>query len=187
MINKQRLIGWLLILAGYSVPVFPSEGHSTHGAHVHGEASLNIVFDGNALFIELDSPAFNLVGFEHAPNNEEQTAALLNAEQTLASADRLFHFATTKCKLENVEVEMPFIKKHEDKKHQHHQYEAHRDHADFHASYTFLCERAKDLKTISVKLFTHFPSIQEIKTQWIFHGRQGSASLTANNPTLKVN
>ena len=187
MKNKQWLISWLLILAGNSIPVFSSEGHSTHGAHVHGEAILNMVLDGNALFIELDSPAYNLVGFEHAPNNEEQTAALLNAELMLASADRLFHFAATKCALEKVEVETPYIKKHEDKNHQHHQHEAYHDHADFHASYTFHCERTKDLKAISVKLFTYFPGIREIKAQWIFQGKQGSVSLTAHNSTVKVN
>lgn len=148
---------------------------------------MNIVLDGNVLSIELESPVFNLIRFEHAPNNEEQTAALLNAEQTLVFADHLFHFATTKCALENVEVETPYIKKHKDKSHQHHQHKTHHDHADFHASYTFQCEQANDLKTISVKLFVHFPAIQEIKAQWIFQGRQGSASFTANNPTLKVN
>ena len=187
MINKQFLIGWLLILIGNSVPVFSSGTPLPDGAHVHGEAVMNIVLDGYALFIELDSPAINLIGFEHEPNNEDQKSAILNAKQTLASADRLFHFATTKCLLKNVEIEVPYIKNHEDKNHQHHSPEMHHEHADFHASYTFQCEQPKDLKEISVKLFAHFPSVQEIRAQWIFQGKQGTASLTANNYTIKTN
>ena len=187
MVIKQGLISWLLILLGNSAPVFSSGTPLTHGAHVHGEAGMNIVLDGNSLFIELDSPIINLVGFEHAPNNEEQVSALLKAEQTLASADRLFHFATTKCSLENVEIEMPYSKHHEDKNHQHPRPEMHHEHADFHANYVFQCKQAKDLTAISVKLFSLFPDLQKIKAQWILQGKQGSASLTASHPTLSVN
>lgn len=186
MINKQLLIGWLLILIGNSIPAFSSETPLSHGSHIHGEVVMNMVLDGNILFIELDSPAINLIGFEHEPNNEEQKSAILNAKQTLASADRLFHFATTKCSLENVGVEAPYIKKHEGKNHQHHLSETHHDHADFHASYTFQCEQPKDLKEISIKLFTHFPGIQEIRAQWIFQGKQGFASLAADNYTIRI-
>jgi hypothetical protein len=148
---------------------------------------MNIVLDGNSLFIELDSPVMNLVGFEHAPNNEEQVSALLKAEQTLASADRLFHFATTKCSLENVEIEMPYSKNHAHKNRLHSPPERHHEHTDFHANYAFQCEQAKDLTAISVKLFSLFPDLQAIKAQWIFQGKQGSASLTASHPTLSVN
>ncbi|SFI83020.1 DUF2796 domain-containing protein [Nitrosomonas sp. Nm34] len=186
MVIKQGLVSWLLILLGNSAPVFSSGTPLTHGAHVHGEAVMNIVLDGNSLFIELDSPVINLVGFEHAPNDEEQVSALLKAEKTLASADRLFHFATTKCSLENVEIEMPYSKNHAHKNHPHPP-EIHHEHADLHANYVFQCEQAKDLTAISVNLFSLFPDLQEIKAQWIFQGKQGFASLTASHPTLNVN
>jgi Protein of unknown function (DUF2796) len=41
--------------------------HREHGPHVHGVAQLNVALDGNVLWIELNSPAMNIVGFEHAP------------------------------------------------------------------------------------------------------------------------
>ncbi|SDH04037.1 DUF2796 domain-containing protein [Nitrosomonas sp. Nm132] len=185
MVNRHLLIGWLWILLGSSPQVFSSGAHLTQGAHVHGEAMLNIVLEGNALSIEFDSPAVNLIGFEHAPSNEEQAAAFSNAKQMLASADRLFDFSATTCLLEHAEIEMPYMKNHESADHQHH-HEAQQEHADFHASYTFHCEQAKDLTAISIKLFALFPGIQAIKAQWIFQGKQGSASLTVNNATLGV-
>lgn len=181
--HKNLLIGLLLILVSNSAEIFSSGTYPPQGVHVHGEAVLDIVLDGNALSIELDSPAINLIGFEHTPNNDEQAAALAYAKQTLASAHHLFHFFTTTCQLENVEIDVPNLEKDEHKLH----HEAHHDHADFHASYVFQCEQAKDLTVISIKLFSLFPAIQEIKVHWIFQGKQNSASLTADNPTLRVN
>jgi hypothetical protein len=185
MVNRQLLTGLLLLLLGGSSHAF-SAAAASQGAHVHGEATLNIVLEGNTLYIEFDSPAVNLIGFEHAPRNEEQAAAFSNAKQMLASADRLFDFSATQCLLEHAEIETPYMKNHESADHQHH-HEAQQEHADFHASYTFHCEQAKDLTAISIKLFALFPGIQAIKAQWIFQGKQGSASLTVNNATLSAN
>ena len=50
-----------------------------HDSHAHGIGELNIVLEGNELAIELISPAANIVGFEHAPSNDEQKAALAQA------------------------------------------------------------------------------------------------------------
>lgn len=187
MLRKYLLAGWLLLLMSYSLDIFSSGTPSSHGVHVHGSAALNVVLDGDRLFIEFDSPALNLAGFEHEPDNEAQRSTLLNVRQTLVSADRLFHFSPTKCIPENIEIEVPFLKIHqENNPHTHHQ-EAQPDHADFHADYIFHCRQSKGLKTILVKLFVFFPGIQEIRVQWIFHGRQGFALLTAEHPELKVN
>jgi hypothetical protein len=42
-----------------------------HGAHVHGIGALNIAQENNELFIELTTPAANIVGFD-APRTDEQ-------------------------------------------------------------------------------------------------------------------
>lgn len=181
MKHKHLILGSLFVLMEIS-EVSSTEMHPSHEAHVHSKAVLNIVFDGSTLFIEFVSPATNLLGFEHTPVNDEQKSVLQNAKQTLATADRLFYFSTTTCRTDNVEVKAPYMNQHEDKKHAHHG-----EHADFHASYTFKCEQAKDLKEITIKLFALFPGIHEIKTQWIFQGKQGAALLTADSNMLQVN
>lgn len=53
MVNRQLLTGLLLLLLGGSSHAF-SAAAASQGAHVHGEAMLNIVLDGNALYIEFD-------------------------------------------------------------------------------------------------------------------------------------
>lgn len=47
-------------------------GYRALGAHVHGIGELNVAIDGEALLVELISPAMDLVGFEHAPRTEAQ-------------------------------------------------------------------------------------------------------------------
>ena len=177
---KNLILGSLFVLMEIS-EVFSTEMHRSHEAHVHGKAVLNIVLDGSTLLIEFASPATNLLGFEHAPANDEQKSILQNAKQTLMATDRLFYFSTTTCRSENVEIEAPYMNQHEDKKHPHHG-----EHADFHASYAFKCRQEKDLKEITIKLFALFPGIHQIKTHWITHGAQGATVLEPKNPILKI-
>mgnify|MGYP001815989737 CR=1 FL=1 len=66
--------------------------HRQHSAHVHGIAALNLALEGQEVHIELDSPAANIVGFEHAPSSADDHAALDKAVATLKDGDRLFKF-----------------------------------------------------------------------------------------------
>ena len=45
-------------------------GFTQLGAHVHGKVVVNLALEGNTLRVELDAPAINVVGFEHAPRTE---------------------------------------------------------------------------------------------------------------------
>lgn len=182
---KNLLTGWLLILAAGAMDITVSmAAPASHGAHVHGVAILNMVLDGNTVFIELESPAVNLTGFEHAPVSEEQKAAFRTTQQTLATANQLFSFSAPDCRVENMHIQMPAPDLHMDgdQKPDHHG-----EHADIHASYTFVCQPIKHLKAITVNLFSTFPAIRQIKAQWIFHGTQNAAVLTPDNAIVKVN
>ncbi len=46
-------------------------------------AKLNVVLDGNTLELELDSPAMNLVGFEHAASSDADKAKVSAVHQQL--------------------------------------------------------------------------------------------------------
>lgn len=178
---KHLILGLSFVLIGVS-EAYSTEMHPSHEVHVHGQAVLNIVLDGSTLFIEFESPVINLIGFEHAPVNEEQKSKLQNAKQTLAATEQLFYFSTATCRSENVEIEVPYTNQHEDRKLPHRG-----EHVDFHASYTFKCEPVKDLQEITIKLFSLFPAIRQIKTYWISHGIQAATVLESSNPILKIN
>lgn len=73
-----------LLLALVLLP-FAAQAHDDHdhdhahgslGKHEHGVAQLNVALDGKTLELELDSPAMNLVGFEHAASTDADKAAV---------------------------------------------------------------------------------------------------------------
>jgi hypothetical protein len=93
-----------------------------HGAHVHGIAGLNLALEGKEVHVELDSPAANIVGFEHAPSSEADHAALDKAVATLRDGDRLFRFnSEAGCRMEKADITSALLD------------DEHSEHADDHA------------------------------------------------------
>lgn len=83
-----------------------SDEHRQHDSHMHGIATINMALEGDEVHIELDSPAVNIVGFEHAPSSDADHAALEKAVALLKDGDKLFEFnESAECKLEKAEVE----------------------------------------------------------------------------------
>ena len=54
-----------------------------HDAHEHGPATLTVVQEGHDLHLSFNSPAMDIVGFEHAPSNDAERAKIANAKKTL--------------------------------------------------------------------------------------------------------
>lgn len=93
--------------------------------HVHGVATLNLSLSDTEVELVLDSPADNLVGFEHQPRNEGQRKAVAQAVQRLQNVGSLIGFAPDGgCSLKEAEIDSPFAldDDHDDaheKKHDH--------------------------------------------------------------------
>jgi hypothetical protein len=100
--------------------------HRQHSAHVHGIAALNLALEGQEVHIEFDSPAANIVGFEHAPSSEADHAALDKAVATLKDGDQLFKFNDDAgCRVETAKVASELL----DEEHEGHAEEKTGDHA----------------------------------------------------------
>jgi len=71
-----------------------AKGNETRSAesHTHGDASLAVVVEGSKVIVELETPLYNLVGFEHAAETEKQKAAVIKAESVLSGGAPLFMF-----------------------------------------------------------------------------------------------
>ena len=72
---------------------------SAQSAHQHGVAELFFAGTGSELQIELHNPADNLLGFEHAPVNQQQRQTLQAAQQTVQQIEQLFVFNQAECEL----------------------------------------------------------------------------------------
>lgn len=142
--------------------------HGTLGAHEHGVAKLNVVLDGNTLELELDSPAMNLVGFEHAASSDADKAKVAAVRQQLEQPLKLFGLsAAANCKEEQQELESPLFgdaaKADDDDEHAHDH-----PHSDIGAHYQLTCANPDKLAQVDLApLFKAFPATQKINVQLI--------------------
>jgi hypothetical protein len=151
--------------------------HDNLGKHEHGVASLNLALDGGKLEIGLQSPAMNIVGFEHAPSSAVDDNAIATARAQLENPAALFKLpAAAGCSLNAHELHSPLLEKNAHE---------HDEHSDFDADYRFTCTQPEHLQRIDLsELYRAFPSLLKVNVQLIGpNGQQGIES-TAANPHL---
>lgn len=179
-----------LAVAAFGVQANHDEHESHgHGAHEHGHGHLNLVLDGNQLMIELQAPAADLVGFEHAAKNDAEKAQYAEAIARLKQPASLFRLdPAAGCALTQQEINA--VKEEHDHEHDHdhdhdkagsdqdeHQHEA-GGHADIGAMYTYTCEAPAKLSGLEATLFSVYPSLEKLSVQGILPTGQTAAELT---------
>lgn len=141
--------------------------------HEHGHSTINLVAEGNQLSIEFESPAVNLIGFEHKPETDDQQAAIDKGIARLLDFQSLFVLSeNVRCEI--IDKSANWILDAE-----------HSNHAEFQASYQLSCDLS-DLRSIELTLFNHFPGIEEIDAQILFADIQLVLELDARNRSIQL-
>ncbi len=139
--------------------------HLSHAAkpHVHGAGSLDVFIDQGEISITLTLPLDAATGFERAPRNEKEKAALAAAARVLD--DTPFQpTPAAQCSLKQKTVGMPAF--------------AAGEHADIEAAYLFVCAKPEALKGIETTLFKYFKRLYRIEVQRVGPvGRHGQGAL----------
>ncbi|WP_095080489.1 DUF2796 domain-containing protein [Pseudomonas sp. Irchel s3h17] len=172
--------------------------HASLGAHEHGVGRLNAALDGQILELELESPAMNLVGFEHAASSAEDKAKIAAVRARLEQPLALFSLPeAARCVVSQQELESslfgdtPHADEHDDDDHATDgkgaaSKEHHPDHSEIHAHYQFTCAAPGALKTLDMaNVFKTFPATRKIQVQLISPSAQQGAEVTANAAALK--
>ncbi|QIH11182.1 MULTISPECIES: DUF2796 domain-containing protein [unclassified Pseudomonas] len=168
--------------------------HGSLGTHEHGVARLNAVLDGQALELELESPAMNLVGFEHAPSTDADKAKVAAARKQLEQPLALFNLpSAASCSVAKQELESPLFSDqpaadHDDDEHEETNdgHAHHHEHSEIHAHYQFTCTQPGALKDLDLaQVFKTFPATQKIQVQLISPSGQQGVEATAKAATLK--
>ena len=168
--------------------------HGSLDAHEHGVGRLNAVLDGKALELELESPAMNLVGFEHLAITDADKAKLAAARKQLEQPLVLFSLPKAAgCVVSSQELESPLFGDKPDDDHDHatdgkgaaaHDHD--HDHSEIHAHYQFTCASPAALKNLDLaNIFKTFPATQKIQVQLIGPSGQQGVEATPQAATLK--
>lgn len=162
--------------------------HASLAAHEHGAAQLNVALEGQRLELALESPAMNLVGFEHAAVSTSDKAAVAHAQQHLQTPLALFGIAAAAgCVITSHELHSPLFEAHaeEHEEHEEHRKEHEAEHSDIDANYVLTCSQPQALATIDLsELFKRFPATDKIQVQLIGPNGQQGAELSAAQPRL---
>ena len=163
-------------------------------AHLHGYAELTLALEGSALEISFESPAANIVGFEHKPTSNEQLQVVDSAQQILSSPAELFSLSAGNCSLTEMNTDFSALLKSAIIKdgelaNSHHE-SAHKSeqesHSEITANYKYHCSQGKRLNTIGVNLIKQFPRIEKIKAMWLTANQQGAVELTAKSNLIQI-
>ena len=96
-------------------------------AHTHGLATLTLALENSVLEIQFESPAANLVGFEHKATSSEEKKAVTQTETSLKEPNLLFSFVGASCQPKKTTVDISGVMDNHNKKYQEH--DEHEDHS----------------------------------------------------------
>lgn len=121
----------------YSEPSHQDDhGHtSQQETHLHGVSNLMLALDKGKLEVRIESPAANLVGFEHMARDREQINLLNEAKAILSSPERLFLFSGGDCDLTMSKVDISSLLHESHTKHEEHDEKSHFSHSGHHDSH----------------------------------------------------
>lgn len=126
-----------------------------HRAHVHGKGQLLIALDGHALELLFTAPAADIIGFAHAPENEEQRDAMKTGLELLGDPSKMIFFPQAAgCRVVSVEIDDPWDVGSDST-----------GHADISVRYRVVCENPAALLELGVGFFNHFKSLEQIGVQ----------------------
>jgi hypothetical protein len=156
----------LALLAALALPA--------HAQHAHGEGKLDVVIDKDSIAINLELPLDAAVGFERAPKNEREKAALAEAEKIFGDAALFVPTPAANCKPQAPKVVMPAFgaKAGAD------------DPGDIDASYSFRCANPAALKSIETGIFKNFKRLYRLEAQRVGPSGQGKQRLTPKSPAI---
>ena len=187
-----------------------SSDHDGQHSHVHGAAELMVALEGNSVEIMLESPAANIVGFEHKATSAEQIAAVEQAEALLKQPLTLFALGG-QCRVSELELNMDAVepeaheqhhdheqqdddshqeKHHDEHKHDHDEHEEAHDqkeqdssHGEVGAHYHFKCQNSDQIDSITINLGQYFPAIESLSVAWVTENGQGAMTLNKSQLT----
>lgn len=196
-----------------SDPDEPSEAEIRQAdSHTHGEAVLAFALDGAVLSVEFETPVFNLTGFEHAPQTEDQQARVNDVRAALISPVDLFAInPAAACTVSSVPGAINLFSDpehdhdeagsdHDDHDHHtdhddhedeieepHHDHDAeHSDHQDIIVYYEFTCAQPDELSDITVTMFSAFPNLTDLDVLYLGPGIQTAAALTPSRTSFTI-
>jgi hypothetical protein len=178
-------------------------------AHEHGHGTFQMVIEDDHAVIEIAVPAFDVIGFEHAPSTSAQRDVLAKTAASLSRPDILFAVpAAAECAIGRIEIGFGATggdhddhdghddhddhKDHDDhadkdghKDHDDHE-EAGETHSEVTASYHLACAHTEALDRIEFGYFEAFPAAEELDVVILSAAGQSAGDVDRNKTVFRI-
>lgn len=169
----QRLLALLPALALAALPA-ATLASDNPGSHQHGHAELQMAIEGERIDILLQSPAANLVGFEHSPETTEQHQKVM-ALTTWATQTPMINTSDLTCTVSSADVHAAWPPEDDHGHDRNHSQP--NGHADLEISQTLNCPGLVANAELETAVMTRFPAMEQLEMQWVSPQGQGGARL----------
>jgi hypothetical protein len=178
--------------------------HREAGAHVHSVADLAVAIEGSEVTVELQSPFYNLVGFERPPANDTEISAWMDAARAVREPARIILLpAEAGCRLSRSSLGVLGATpvsvgagQSKTEPGQHHVADHGHDHGDdkngdsaFHdalLSWTFRCANIQGVTSFEAAALRSFPRLTSLDTVFLGASAQKAGVLTREAPRFQV-
>ena len=150
------------------------------GIHAHGSAELTVAWSGNEIIIQLDTPAYNLFGFEYTPSTPEEKDLVVAGEATLKDSQIWNVNSEAVCSLQTATVDFGMSSASEEE-------EVEEAHCDATVTHKVSCSSPLEIRSLDLSpLFGQFPLLGELDATWVSEAAQSAQELTADSPILSL-
>jgi hypothetical protein len=189
---KAAAITWLparcVLIFCASALCVNAEEFEQHHAHEHGKVTLNVAIEKSTVVVELDAPAINVVGFEHAPRTKTEHAAAQQATQYIQTGRGLLGFPpAAECRFLRTELTEPHWETPEAEASE--ATGAHsggEEHADYEARFTYYCSQPAALAWLEPWLLAKLLNLTEARVNLVTPTGQRSESVTAPRARVQL-
>lgn len=152
---KRMIVQMLALLLVFSL------AHGQH-VHTHGAGQLGIVVEGNQLTVLLEIPQNDLVGFERAPKDDRERAAVQAAMDKLNAHETLIALSTAaQCKVIDKKIDAALLSGGKSTN----------GHGDVAARYVYRCAKSEFLTELGVNVIREFKGVRTLAVS--FSGPKG--------------
>jgi hypothetical protein len=163
--------------------------HENLSAHEHGHAQLSIVFEtGSQGLLEFESPAIDVLGFEHKPSSTEEESKIKELKNIFESkAEKFFSFSPElKCSFKVKEADLEAEEHHHSDAHTKQFKKKSGEHFSFHAHYELNCLKEVQGSLFKLDLFKNYPSLETVELQYISLKEQKVQKLNSKDNSFNL-
>lgn len=178
-----------------SVALGVTAAETSHGAHEHGTAEIELAVEGSDVVVNFASPVHNLVGFEHAPRDDQDREAVAAALALLDDPENLVLLqADAACTAVELDVHWEVgSAEEEEPDHDEATEDDARDdqdngeqHADVAVAVRYRCDRPDRLNALDVTAFESFERLSEVELRAVGPGGAVLKSPSRGSPGVDL-